>query len=1680
MKKRITSILLALVLCLSLLPTGVLADETQPPHFDALEFMTTALESGAWVTGQTYQPDKLCYNLPIKKATTTQLTIQAKTVYDTKKYTATAAYTNANGEDVTVDVNSGKITYLKDIPFDDSVIVISLADKENAANKTEYTFKVNRPRDTTKTVKATTGIVFNPVGRSLLTAKYKGQPEGVFFQADGAGVPTETVGIEDSVLNYRTYVQDGLETFSMTFTGSSVYTHLRYRLDEENWVELPQGGGTTDVITFPHESTEVKLVLQVCSDADYTKNSGFSAGGNTYRFWIAQADGHAADAQILTAQTAGDWYPDFKPDAKTYTIVVPNGTKTQDLIFTAPEGAAVFLGKTELKANDGVYTAELKTSVQTVTVTKGDISNEYSFKLQARSAKAYADKVVDYLCINSQYTNGAGNGNAAAPWMTLNGSLSSLGNWGGYITYCFDTPLTDNPNNKYGMDFYAYGNGNESNIDSMAEAGQVWVSEDGSKWYALAGSEHYEDDVLWDYSVTYRKTAAGKTAWTDNQGNSNDGTSKCGNWVSPTVYFMNDLAKQDEITLKGIVMYSQQGSIQGDSSTDSFAHAAKFGYVDYYANGTVGADVNPYVVAPSKANGFDLAWAVDENGVPVDVSGKKFHYVKVVTASNIWAGAYAEKSTECSGVVRTTAQESAVGRTTAPASIIISDGMNKKLVSVEEGRQIYSVDVGDMKYISVTVNGAESDNIYVNNQRAASGEAVEGFKVTKEGGEKLIRVIVQNGDKEPCIYLLKLTGSASAEGDLIEDVRIDVSGDVRRAESKNGTDYTAKVGYRIDSIGIHPVAAGDVSVTINGADVADSYELKEGKNTFTIVGQKDDKVFTATLVVTRETAPEASGTIKVYFTLLGDSAHGEPTGDTGTHTLADKNLTTWIARTAYTVENTATVADVIEKALNQNGISYANSGGNYITSITYDETTLAEFTNGSNSGWMYTLNGRYPNLGVAEQTLKSGDVIVFHYTDDFTQEQDAAEWGYVAAADKPETSSDSALLAPEVTVKNGEATAAVDSKAVSDAIAAAKADGAKEIVIAPVVKGSAGKVSVELPKTAVNDIVESSDAALNIQTDVGSIDIPNDTLSEILKAAGSTDIAMSVETVATETVADKLPETVSTEGAVAVNFTITSGENTITSFGGKALEVQVPVDTKQYDEGKTYTAFVVSDDDSVEQTTATISDGSANVTMYHFSTVVITKEETSPFTDVRTGAYYYDAVLWAAGNGVTAGTDDTHFSPDSSCTRAQVVTFLWRAALCPKAGGKTPFTDVAADTYYSDAVAWAYEQNITGGTSATTFSPNTAVTRAQVVTFLYRYEKPAAGTAVNPFADVQKNAYYYDAVLWAYANGITDGTDGTHFSPNAACTRGQIVTFLYRDFDSELSERSSGVEMRLAEAAAYVLKTTPAPRFGSVGGEWAVLGLARSGSAVPHAYYADYYAALEKTVSDAKGVLSTRKYTEYSRVIVALAAIGKDARDVAGYDLTMPLGDYDNTIRQGTGGSVWALIALDSRNYPMPICPDAATSATRQMYIDRLLATQNTDGGWGIGAESASDIDMTAMVLQALAKYQEQKAAADATERALAFLGGKQDENGGYASSESTAQVIVALCSLGIDLGDIRFIKNGHTLLDDLESYRVSGGGYRHTRDDEVNQMASEQALYALAAVQRAQTGMPGLYRMEQ
>ncbi len=172
------------------------------------------------------------------------------------------------------------------------------------------------------------------------------------------------------------------------------------------------------------------------------------------------------------------------------------------------------------------------------------------------------------------------------------------------------------------------------------------------------------------------------------------------------------------------------------------------------------------------------------------------------------------------------------------------------------------------------------------------------------------------------------------------------------------------------------------------------------------------------------------------------------------------------------------------------------------------------------------------------------------------------------------------------------------------------------------------------------------------------------------------------------------------------------------------------------------------------------------------------------FTDVSTKDYFYEPVVWAVDRTITAGTDTTHFSPNAGCSRAQVMTFLWRANGAPKIILRSnPFEDVNEKDYYYDAVRWAVSRGITTGTSANTFSPNQNCTRAQVMTFLWRAKNtPDVGRRVMNFTDVKPDQYYYDPVCWAVKEGITAGTSETTFEPDASCTRAQVMTFLWQAY----------------------------------------------------------------------------------------------------------------------------------------------------------------------------------------------------------------------------------------------------------------------------------------------------------
>ena len=284
----------------------------------------------------------------------------------------------------------------------------------------------------------------------------------------------------------------------------------------------------------------------------------------------------------------------------------------------------------------------------------------------------------------------------------------------------------------------------------------------------------------------------------------------------------------------------------------------------------------------------------------------------------------------------------------------------------------------------------------------------------------------------------------------------------------------------------------------------------------------------------------------------------------------------------------------------------------------------------------------------------------------------------------------------------------------------------------------------------------------------------------------------------------------------------------------------------------------------------------------------------------------------------------------------------------------------------------------------------------------------------------------------------------------------------------------------IEKTAGFITENVKEPAVSPVGGEWAVFSLSRSGAEAGEEFYNSYKKNLSGVLLEKNGVLHDKKNTEYARAVIALGAIGEDPENFSGYDLTLPLLDYDKTVNQGINGAVWALIALDSGEY------HKEDTVVREKYIEKLLSYELPGGGFSLSAGNDETLypDISAMAVTALSGYPENEAAKKAKERTLDALSGMQTENGGFLyngeeTSEAISQVITALCVSGEGISDERFIKGGKTLLDALIAFYNDDGGFSHIKGGKSDLMASEQALYALAALKRYQNNESGLFDLK-
>ncbi|MBR4172679.1 MAG: hypothetical protein IKR48_13595, partial [Kiritimatiellae bacterium] len=644
----------------------------------------------------------------------------------------------------------------------------------------------------------------------------------------------------------------------------------------------------------------------------------------------------------------------------------------------------------------------------------GQVVNEYYVYVINQRFSDLPDKVVDYLCIGSQYTNvddmfgdyglRAARSLVGSNITTGNGYSGpvSLGNLGGYITYYYEEAITDNPANPYGIDFITFGN-SVNGTGNFGEPGQVWVSEDGVEWYALAGGMHYDDTTLWDYSITYTKADDGTTIVSDSLGKTTSVAYSYPDFARYPLHRFND-ADATSITLSGINVGIQAGTNEYGNTLPKYEG---FGYTDRGSIGTVlegessrGWDEetlfenlarnvarNPYLseylneqaetysVPP---DGMDLAWAVDADGQPVSFPNG-IHYIKIVTASNIYNDAIGEKSTEVNMVRVAQANDAPVGKTAAPTKIIV-DGIE---LTLEEGKFVYD-DVPVDGPFKVAVDAPEDAYIYINNNCAASAN-YDGMPL-----HKIIRVIVQEGKKEPVIYILNLTKTTSAHA-ASATLTLDANGGTVNG---NAT-YTMKFDANMSGDPLPEPTAPNNKVTFGGWFIGQRH----------FAGIPDEIVDTTltALWVPKENVPKEE-TIDVTFRLVGSTKSTQDV-DLANGYFYGAEYVTWIPTTSYTVPENATVADLFLTATQAAGIRSEGVDKGYVSTVYAPSGyALSEFTNGPRSGWMYTMDGVHTNA-INTQTMHDGAAIVFHYVNDYAWEVE--DWANLGGASWPQLSGNS-------------------------------------------------------------------------------------------------------------------------------------------------------------------------------------------------------------------------------------------------------------------------------------------------------------------------------------------------------------------------------------------------------------------------------------------------------------------------------------------------------------------------------------------------------------------------------------------------------------------------------------------------------------------------------------------------
>lgn len=1068
------------------------------------------------------------------------------------------------------------------------------------------------------------------------------------------------------------------------------------------------------------------------------------------------------------AQTAGlvKW---------TSSANFPANAQTVNMTFDAPAGSTI-----RIEGVEGTFAPG-----QTVQVPVGDNNSRmlavsvsmaveedgteytdnhvYIIGLYRMAADSPAS-VASYLPAPGQFVNQDAYKN---PEKTLAGPAGggsiALGTFGGSVVYYFDEAIQNDEKNPYGVDFIVYGNAftnaDGSSSASAAEPAAVMVSEDGETWYELAGSLYYDANTRHGVSVTYQNpdtTFAGAVdiGWSDSDGNTGVLAKNAYHaqpyYPNPAYYgkYNTGAGKNDSYTAETMTV---SGSVLGQAAFPAF------GYADTHAtaNPAHNAAANPYRAAHEKAangDGMDLAWAVDSDGNPVSVG--EVHYVKIYSAC-LLTGSTGEISPEITGVLRAKSEAQPVGKTPDLTALSI----NGEEIALTPGVYTYAFDIKGAAAVSVCATGGAEDHIYVNDNYISSGATTPQILA----GDK-IRIIAQNGAMEPVLYTITLDGAGAS--DAIADLAAVsvIPGDID-AKVDGDLQFSVTVPNSVGNVRVRAVPLNTkATVTVQDEAVgADSdwvstknIALAAGKTTEVPIGVTSpdgtaQKQYT--LLVTRASSGgggdggSGSDTIRVKFSLIGDSKHG--TAD------AHKSFVTWIAPKTYQVPKGSKVKYLTDMALIEAGMPFkVDAKGSYITEI----NGLGEFDNGPLSGWMYKLNGTHEDVsGYASQTLSDGDSVVWHYSDDYTKEDGSPDDGGNGGGSSGNTDDTASVvsgtvIAPKATAKNGTVSLTVASKYVAAALKNAKA--ADRVTVAPRISGNAETVSITVAQKDVASLASSA-TGLTIDSGFGGVTLPKASLTVLTGGDLTVEICRH------------------TDGSVS--YLLSSGGKSVETLADGML---VSLPAKDGD----ILALLDSDGTAQKIKKSAVMDATAWALLHEPGRVTrITDDKV--FEDAASHWGRND-IAFAAGRGLFLGVDDTHFDPDGAMTRAMFVTVLHRLEENPKAEGSR-FADVAADAWYAEASVWAAQQGIVNGTG-TGFSPEENITREQLAAMICRYaaflgmDTAPSGTLAGFTDGAAVSDWAQTPVAWCVENGILTGKGDGTLDPGGNASRAEVAAILCR------------------------------------------------------------------------------------------------------------------------------------------------------------------------------------------------------------------------------------------------------------------------------------------------------------